>query len=105
MTIKTQILSEKILFTGNIQTIVVNKFYDLDGYYIDEGSETKTYKTSVQVEIRERKIKYIWEHSEPDIFSEWQIFVDGKLLDVDGEVCGYEINRTKLTLQSCTGAG
>ena len=85
MTIKTQILSEKILFTGNIQTIVVNKFYDLDGYYIDEGSETKTYKTSVQVEIRERKIKYIWGHSEPGIFSKLQIFVDGKLLDVDGE--------------------
>lgn len=82
-------------FEGDVEKVVLHKFWDSHGMEIPEGTETFT-----KCHIR------LVEHSWKEFGTKWQImeaFVDGQPLDV--ELTSVRGDTKLLKLKGCVGAG
>ena len=97
-----KILGRKTLLKGEVNQIIIDKYYDLDDMIIDEGRDTLKYRDGAQFEIISTK-KKIFDHK----FDWWTIKVDGKNIGEDWELTSYDYDgKSKLLkLRGCTGAG
>ena len=101
----TKLISSKILFSGKTKQIELNKYYDLDGMIIDDGTDIINYENETQFEIIEKKIKYDWGYGSQEIIDCWEIKVNGKKIYKDIELTAYKVLKNKLVLSGCSGAG
>lgn len=100
--VKEEILGEKTLLEGEVEEIIVNKYYDLDGDIIQEGQDTLQYRYGAQFKITATKKKmYDYE------FEWWNIVVNGLNIGREWELTSYNYDRKnkRLVLKGCTGAG
>lgn len=106
LSVKSQVVSSKKIWEGNIKKVVIKKYYDLDGQLIDEGTDTIKYEKEVSAKIVSRKIKYIWTHgSKPTFLEDWEVTIDNEKIGSDLEFTQYEKTPTQLILYGCVGCG
>lgn len=103
--LNTEVVGTKTLCQGKTKTIVVNKYYDLDGQIINEGTDIVNFASEVPFEIVENKIRFNWKTQTPTFIDEWVVKVKGGEFRSDLEITGYKVLKTKLVLSGCTGAG
>ena len=102
LNVEEQELGKRTLLEGEVEKIIVNKYYDLDGDIIQEGQDTFEYRYGAQFKITATKRKmfdyeYEW----------WMIEVNGLNLGREWELTSYNFDRKnkQLILKGCTGAG
>lgn len=97
ITLKSHRTDEKVELLNEFKAkrVILSKFYDLHGQYIDEGTETFE---NVEVKIQRRSYK------EFGRFWKWlEVFIDGNMLD--DEIVSIKGNTNLLELKGCVGVG
>ena len=102
---KQKVLKQITLIKGKTKKIVVNKYYNLDGDIIDEGTDTTKFDSEKDFEIIATTKEMQFGDGDPFEMEDWAIYVDGERFDAGYELTSYHKQKTQLVLRGCTGCG